>query len=80
MPEEKTLIEKVDELTKVMEDRKEKKFRLPLSVILRQGKIRKKNYVIVFFIRTNDITRFIFWIKSNIIRNKIRPIRICTFP
>jgi len=57
--EERTVSEKLDKLIDNFENMKEdKKFKLPLSVRMKKGKIRKKNHAVVQIIRTNGSVEF----------------------
>jgi len=54
MDKDLSLTEKIDKVIEKLEEaRTKKRFKLPLSIRLQKGKIKRKNYCVVVIIRTN---------------------------
>lgn len=70
MDEEKTIKEELREIKQaIKEQKKKKKFRMPLSVRMQKGKFKKKDYAIVCFIQTNGAVTFkVMKIEDNTIK------------
>lgn len=69
MEEEKTIKDELKEIKQAIKEQKKKKFRMPLITRIQRGKFKKKDYVIVCFIRTNGAATFkVMKIEDNTIK------------
>lgn len=59
MTEEESLKTKLDKIVQKLDEQEtKKKFKLPLSVRMSQGNIRRKNHAVIMLIRTNGAVQF----------------------